>query len=101
MKLMKSLLVGWLLKQLETQADGLSGALPHFWNDIQSSSWVGGHGDTGLHERTPYWLNGFVPLAYQLNNDTYRQTVSSGHLYWYVLLYCLIMPRWAEPRGIL
>ena len=71
--------IGWLLRQLETQADGLSGALPHFWSDIQSSSWVGGQSDSGLHERTPYWLNGFVPLAYQLNNDTYRQTVRSDH----------------------
>ena len=79
--MMKPLLVGWLLRQLETQADGLSGALPHFWSDIQSSSWVGGQSDTGLHERTPYWLNGFVPLAYQLNNDTYRQSVGSDHLY--------------------
>ncbi len=35
-----------------------------------NSSWIGGKADTGLHERTPYWLNGIVPLAYQLNNPT-------------------------------
>eukprot|EP01050_Picozoa_sp_SAG11_P014403 SAG11_NODE_1772_length_4273_cov_3.739578_3_plen_187_part_00 len=48
---------------------GLSGHLAMFWNDIQHSVWLNGpedHGDGGLHERGPYWLNGFVPLAYQL-----------------------------------
>lgn len=35
-----------------------------------NSSWIGGNADAGLHERTPYWLNGFVPLAYQLENET-------------------------------
>ena len=33
-----------------------------------NSSWIGGNGDTYLHERTPYWLNGFIPLAYQLDD---------------------------------
>ena len=52
------------------QGDGLSGHLALFWPDIMDSSWVGGTADTGLHERTPYWLNGFVPLAYQLQDPT-------------------------------
>ena len=30
--------------------------------------WIGGSGDGGLHERTPYWLNGIVPLAFLLRN---------------------------------
>ena len=30
--------------------------------------WIGGTGDGGLHERTPYWLNGILPLAFQLRN---------------------------------
>eukprot|EP00730_Choanoeca_flexa_P005004 TRINITY_DN11863_c0_g1_i7.p1 TRINITY_DN11863_c0_g1~~TRINITY_DN11863_c0_g1_i7.p1 ORF type:complete len:804 (+),score=132.67 TRINITY_DN11863_c0_g1_i7:207-2414(+) len=33
-----------------------------------ASSWIGGDGDGGLHERTPYWLNGMVPLVYLLRN---------------------------------
>lgn len=41
-----------------------------------NSSWIGGAADTGLHERTPYWLNGFVPLAYQLQDPTLVKTVS-------------------------
>jgi hypothetical protein len=66
---------GWLKEQLAIQADGLSGHLPFFWQDVMNSCWVGGTADTGLHERTPYWLNGFVPLAYQLQNPTFIKTV--------------------------
>jgi len=33
-----------------------------------SSVWIGGSADGGLHERTPYWLNGLVPLAFLLRN---------------------------------
>ena len=34
--------------------EGLSGHLSMFWNDIMNSVWIGGGGDGGLHERTPY-----------------------------------------------
>lgn len=56
--------LGWLAAELNVVASGLTGYLPHFWADIQNSSFVGGKADTGLHERTPYWLNGLVPAAY-------------------------------------
>lgn len=46
---------GWLLAQLELQAEGLSGHLALFWGDIMNSSWIGGPDDGGLHERAPYW----------------------------------------------
>jgi hypothetical protein len=59
---------GWLLKQLRLQAEGLSGHLSMFWDDIKNTVWLGGTGDGGLHERTPYWLNGVVPLSYLLRN---------------------------------
>ena len=58
------------------QAAGLSGHLPLFWGDVENSSWVGGTADTGLHERTPYWLNGFVPLAFQLGDPDLISMVS-------------------------
>lgn len=70
--------VGWLRKQLQLQADGLSGHLALFWVDVANSSWVGGKGDTGLHERTPYWLNGFVPLSYQLDEPSLQTQVRSA-----------------------
>ena len=60
---------GWLRDQLVNQANGLSGHLPLFWADVMNSSWIGGTADGGLHERGPYWLNGFLPLAYQLENQ--------------------------------
>ena len=41
---------------LTLQAEGLTGHLAQFWNDVMNSVWIGGSGDGGLHERTPYWL---------------------------------------------
>lgn len=48
---------GWLSTELNIQANGLSGYLFYFWPDIQSSVWLGGDQDGGLHERGPYFLN--------------------------------------------
>ncbi|MBE7021555.1 MAG: hypothetical protein E7411_09015 [Ruminococcaceae bacterium] len=58
---------GWLKRQLEIQAEGLSGNLDKVWRDIKDSSWIGG--DAEGWERVPYWLDGFIPLAYQLENE--------------------------------
>lgn len=57
---------GWLLRQLRLQADGLSGCLDKVWPDIGASKWVGGEADGW--ERMPYWLDGFIPLAYILDD---------------------------------
>lgn len=56
--------LGWLKRQLEIQAEGLSGNLDKMWPDIKNSSWIGG--DKEGWERVPYWLDGFIPLAYLL-----------------------------------
>lgn len=58
---------GWLKNQLQIQAEGLSGNLDKVWRDIRNSSWIGG--DAEGWERVPYWLDGFIPLAYLLEND--------------------------------
>lgn len=58
---------GWLKRQLEIQAKGLSGNLDKIWPDIKNSAWIGG--DKEGWERVPYWLDGFVPLAYLLENE--------------------------------
>ncbi len=58
---------GWLQRQLEIQAAGLSGNLDKVWRDIKDSAWIGGEAEGW--ERVPYWLDGFIPLAYLLEND--------------------------------
>ena len=58
---------GWLQRQLRLQADGLSGHLDEFWPDIKNSAWIGGNAEGW--ERGPYWLDGVVPLAYQLDDE--------------------------------
>ena len=58
---------GWLRRQLEIQANGLSGNLDKIWPDVRDSAWIGG--DREGWERVPYWLDGFIPLAYLLEDE--------------------------------
>ena len=58
---------GWLRRQLEIQAEGLSGNLHKIWPDIRDSAWISGNREGW--ERVPYWLDGFIPLAYLLENE--------------------------------
>lgn len=58
---------GWLREQLQIQANGLHGHLDSMWRDIRDSAWIGGSRDSW--ERFPYWLDGFIPLAYLLRDD--------------------------------
>lgn len=58
---------GWLKRQLEIQANGLSGHLDKIWPDVRDSAWIGGKREGW--ERVPYWLDGFIPLAYLLQNE--------------------------------
>ena len=58
---------GWLKRQLEIQAEGLTGNLDKIWPDVRDSAWIGG--DREGWERVPYWLDGFIPLAYLLENE--------------------------------
>lgn len=57
---------GWLKRQLELQARGLAGHLDEIWPDVRDSKWIGG--DREGWERVPYWLDGFIPLAYLLKD---------------------------------
>lgn len=59
---------GWLADQLKTAADGLTGHLYEFWPYVgENSAWLGGTGDGW--ERTPYYLDGLVPLAWTLDDE--------------------------------
>ncbi|NLJ85822.1 MAG: hypothetical protein GX322_05225 [Firmicutes bacterium] len=60
--------LGWLRQQLQIQADGLSGRLDDFWEDVgPDNQWFGG--DKEGWERGPYYADGLVPLAYLLDDD--------------------------------
>ena len=58
---------GWLRRQLQLQAEGLNGNLDKVWPDVRDSAWIGG--DRDGWERVPYWLDGFIPLAYLLEDE--------------------------------
>lgn len=58
---------GWLKQQLRIQADGLNGNLDKVWRDVRESQWIGGEAEGW--ERVPYWLDGFIPLAYLLQDE--------------------------------
>ncbi len=63
---------GWTRRQLEIQAAGLSGNLHKIWPDVRDSRWVGG--DKEGWERVPYWLDGFIPLAFLLDDIDMQAT---------------------------
>ena len=54
-------------RQLEIEASGLAGNLDKVWPDVRDSAWIGGNCEGW--ERVPYWLDGFIPLAYLLENE--------------------------------
>lgn len=58
---------GWVKEQLRLQADGLAGNLDRIWPDVRDSAWIGGECEGW--ERVPYWLDGFIPLAYLLEDE--------------------------------
>ena len=58
---------GWLKRQLQLQAQGLCGNLDKIWPDVRDSAWIGGNREGW--ERVPYWLDGFIPLAYLLEDE--------------------------------
>ena len=58
---------GWIKEQLKIQAQGLCGNLDKVWPDVRDSKWIGG--DREGWERVPYWLDGFIPMAWLLEDD--------------------------------
>jgi len=63
---------GMLLKMLELQRDGASVHLDSIYSLVcgDNNGWLGGTGDGW--ERGPYWIDGLVPLAYQLNDPALK-----------------------------
>lgn len=63
--------LGWLRRQLEIQAAGQAGNLDRMWPDVSQSAWIGG--DREGWERVPYWLDGFIDLAWMLDDPGLQQ----------------------------
>lgn len=62
---------GWLQEYLKRQRDGLTGHLPEIskWLKKDGNAWLAkdGKGTAGWEE-VPYWLKGYISLAFQLND---------------------------------
>ncbi len=71
---------GWLRRQMQIQAEGLSGHLDETWADVgPNSGWLGGTGEAW--ERGPYFVDGLVPLAYLLD-DARLQAKAQKYIDW-------------------
>jgi DUF1680 family protein len=71
---------GWLRAQLQIQANGLGGHLDETWADVgPNSGWLGGTGESW--ERGPYFLDGLIPLAYQLD-DAHLKIKAQKYIDW-------------------
>jgi uncharacterized protein len=66
---------GWLKDQLETMADGMTGHLDELYPSVlgKRNGWLGGDGDGW--ERGPYWIDGLLPLAWQLEDEVLQEKV--------------------------
>ena len=69
---------GWLKDELTLQARGLSGQLPSFWVYFVNSSWLGKHG-RDPEQFIPYYMQGAVPLSYQLDDPNLNK-IRDGYI---------------------
>ena len=61
---------GWIKDQLNRMKAGMTGHMDHIYAPVMGprNGWLGGDGD--VWERGPYWIDGLLPLAYILNDQT-------------------------------
>ena len=66
---------GWLTEQMGRMRDHMSGHLDEIYPEVVGSrnAWLGGDGDAW--ERGPYWIDGLLPLAYQLDDPELKKKV--------------------------
>jgi len=63
---------GWLRDQFLVQKNGLTGHIEEIWPDLgPDSGWLGGSGESW--ERGPYYLDGLIPLAWSLGDESLKQ----------------------------
>ena len=85
---------GWLLDQMQLEANGLGGHEAEFYRYVVDSSWLGGNQEysalnegyvvlpadcvSSLNENSlPYLFNGLVPLAYGLDDSRLKNQVKN------------------------
>lgn len=86
---------GWLYDQLVVQANGLTGHLHDVWDIAHTSGWKGDMGANVMPECCfprffPRWLEGLIPLAYQLDDPKLKDLVNQ-------IMGSLITPLVEEP----
>ncbi|WP_303208480.1 beta-L-arabinofuranosidase domain-containing protein [Bacteroides oleiciplenus] len=66
---------GWLKEMLVRQRNGMSSSLDILYPKVmgERNGWLGGDGDQW--ERGPYWIDGLLPLAYILDDDSLKQKI--------------------------
>ena len=85
---------GWMLRQLEIAANGQPGNLDKMWPDVKESAWIGGTREGW--ERVPYWLDGFLPLAYYLDD---KDAIARAERYVTAILNGQQEDGWICPNG--
>ena len=64
---------GYLLDVERTMASGLTGNITKVWDSLKDCAWFGGSGDNW--ERGPYYMDGLIPLAWQLGDEELKSLV--------------------------
>ena len=66
---------GWLREKLELQRDNISSDMDQTYPQVmgERNGWLGGDGDQW--ERGPYWIDGLLPLAYILDDESLKAKV--------------------------
>ncbi|SCD21951.1 putative beta-L-arabinofuranosidase [Proteiniphilum saccharofermentans] len=66
---------GWLKDQMVRMKNGMTGHLDSLYPEVMGprNGWLGGDGD--VWERGPYWIDGLLPLAYILDDETLKAKV--------------------------
>ncbi len=66
---------GWMQEQLLRMKNGMTGHLDKVYEKVMGArnGWLGGDGD--VWERGPYWIDGLLPLAYILDDDSLKRKV--------------------------
>ena len=66
---------GWMEEQLIRMKKGMTGHLDRLYEPVMGmrNGWLGGDGD--VWERGPYWIDGLLPLAYILDDETLKKKV--------------------------